>query len=169
MSRTFSSGEFATDFSKAMSGYDFERQFFKVSSRGVSTFALCDYIPARAHAIKRHRRRGWDSKKPRTEIAKKLFENVQIYLGEALSDRLELYCSIGTALDQHHGIDGFFTIGTHDITFDLSTHLKKDYKAKFLITPGDLEDGVRWKLGREIAYIFKEHEQDRLAAEKIVV
>jgi hypothetical protein len=166
MSRNFSSGGFVIDLPENLSGHDFEERFFTVSSRGVGGFELCDYVAARSHAIKKHR--DWNSRRPRTKIALKLFQNVQVYLPGKLGAKLELFCSVGTALDQHHGVDGFFTIGTHDITFDLSTYKKKSYqyKADFLITPKDLEDDVRWKLGREIAYMFQEHEADRLEAEK---
>ena len=64
----------------------------------------------------------WDPARPRTPVATELFECAQTFLALCGRDptKLRLFCAIGSSLDTHHGIDGFFehcgVIATVDLT-----------------------------------------------------
>jgi hypothetical protein len=137
-------------------GYDFEMKVFGMSSKGRKRPYPHLYEHALSLVKQGQKELKWDSLYPKTEIAKKLFDAVKLYLPRELSQKLNLFCAIGTSLDRHYGIDGFFAIEDVEVTFDLATYYKKEYRSDFLITPYDLTDEHLWKLGRDIAQAFKQ-------------
>lgn len=93
----------------------------------------------------------WDPCRPRTTLGLSIFECVQSYLPKHLAFRLELYSAIGTSLDVHHGVDGFFMIDNFIVTIDLSTNQKEFFKSDVLMVR---KDGVvhMWRTCLEIAH-----------------
>jgi hypothetical protein len=136
-------------------GYIWEEEIFGRSSKGNSATYL-DYGAALADAIRRQEELRWDPDHPKTFTANELFECVRSYLPKHLAERLQLFCSVGTALDYHHGIDGFFFLAGIVVSMDLSYRPKKrSIKADFEF-PRTMANSRLWRVGKQIAEKFIE-------------
>jgi len=76
---------------------------------------------------------------------------------ERVRCKIQLFNAIGTTLDYHHGIDGFFELKRGIATFDLTLRSDKDIlKANLFITPEDLDSMENMEqLASSIAEILK--------------
>jgi hypothetical protein len=94
--------------------------------------------------VRSQKRIYWNPKKPKTKTGIEIFECVQSYLPQFLASELELYCAIGTSLDFHHGVDGFFMIHDFIVTIDLTTGWKSSHKAEVLIVRSNVGNSI-WR------------------------
>jgi hypothetical protein len=145
----------------ARTGYDFEEEVLKRSSRGMVRRKppFLEFRDAVVEVLATQPQR-WDSREPPTPLGSALFQSVQDGLPSWLKKDLRLFVATGTALDYYHGIDGFFALveresgALFDIPFDLSIepHPDKSPNVEFVITKADFEDEKRLvELGRRIA------------------
>ena len=81
-------------------------------------------------------------------------EFLQLF-GKPYNEVLRLYCALGTSLDMHHGIDGFFVLGNrHIVTFDLTARLcgeKTSRKADVIIERSRCKSHEMWRVAKELA------------------
>lgn len=86
----------------------------------------------------------WKPRKPRTWLAKKLFDAVKMRLPKYVRNELLLCCALGTPMD-YIGVDGFFVLECHPhfvVTFDLTRcgcpQKQVSLRANGLITINDM-------------------------------
>lgn len=104
-------------------------------------------------------RLSWDVRNPKTKMSAQLFKAVKNKLPEDLSNKLMLYCALGTPLDYFHGIDGFFILEgltEFPVTFDLVRSYgglnRARLKANGLISVKDMSNNRRVRcIGGSIA------------------
>ena len=115
--------------------------------------------------IVRQEELGWNPLSPKTIMGMALFRRVQQELPEHLTDKLLLYCAIGTAFDRWHGVDGFFVLGEGILTFDLSYGNKAEVKADILVTPAMLTyrpEPTARMIGKKVMGWFTKHNAEHL-------
>lgn len=119
------------------------------------------YIPwqdAVLNARKLQKKLDWIPAKPKTEAALLLYEAVQKRLTlQHARKRLQLYCSIGTALDFWHGTDGFFSIDRCIVCIDLTANQKKAPAGRIFLFKSDHLKYGSDNLARKIAKAFNEY------------
>jgi len=114
-------------------GMEWERLFFGHASIDFSKPAFQRWEDAIEEAAAIQSIFSWDPKNPRTEMSRKLYDGVRERLREKYQENLALYCAIGTALDWHHGIDGFFRVGRYVVAIDLTTNKGKKTKGPDIV------------------------------------
>jgi hypothetical protein len=132
------------------SGYIWEEQVFRVSSKMFAKPVYLSWQDAVSDAIERQKDLRWNPTKPRTSVGKEMFECVQSYLPKYLADKLQFFCAIGTALDWYHGVDGFFEIDGFLVTIDLVYSEKQQAKADILFSKKEANI-LLWRVCLEIA------------------
>lgn len=137
---------------KTSGGYAFEMDMFGVSSEFVHEPAYLSYQEATTRAIASQKKLGWSPREPHTPLAKEMFVCVQAFLPKDLASELQLFCAIGTSLDIHHGVDGFFLTDEFCVTMDISCREKKAHEIKADILVMRRDTGRRlWRVSRDIA------------------
>ena len=139
-------------------GEDFERLFLGVSHLDV------EKIPGQSNTISFEeyvdmvrRIQGlfcWNPKRPRTELSRRLFDDVRLILGGEWAKKLRLFVSVGTGLDAHFGTDFFFEVGDSIVTVDLTISRWTRHKSNVILRPDDLFDGDRMEFASKIAGFF---------------
>lgn len=118
---------------------------------------------AEAVAIEKFRAGTWDPGSPPTMTALELQQAVQNALRLRTFILVELVNALGTTMDIHWGVDGYFRLaGTRTIvTFDLTTNYGKvrlGYtKADLFLTPADLSSKTALKgFARKVANLLRQ-------------
>ncbi len=108
-------------------GIVFEGDFFGEDARQHEPNTIIPYkkLPdALQHVRDNQKLVGWNPQRPTTSLSGSLFISVRKKLPPNIAPQLHLYCALGSALDIHFGIDGFFEIPRYCYaTFDLATSL----------------------------------------------
>ncbi len=133
-----------------LNGRQFEEIFFGITGHKIRRPIYVDWDPALIRVIQRQSDLGWDPRIPKTTLSHEFFECIKSYLPSEKAVDLRLFCCLGTTLDWHHGIDGFFMLDGIITTIDLSLKKKADFKADFLISPPD-SPFTFWRICKEIA------------------
>jgi hypothetical protein len=134
-------------------GYIWEEEVFRKSSKGVSLPKYLDWQSSILDAIGQQPKLQWNPSDPKTTMGKEIFECVQSYLPVHLALRLEFYSAVGTAFDFYHGVDGFFLIDKSIVTIDLTCRDKQDAKADIVLSR--LQANIRlWRVCKKIADKF---------------
>lgn len=141
-------------------GSQFELDFAANMNRH-RTFPYVTLREGLAQVIRDYGARG-ERPLPRTFLSSLLFNKIVELLGPEGGDP-ELYDSLDTSLDGHHGTDGFFILNGYFLTFDLSLwKTPDDIKADVLISQERLtySNSMR-NLSRLIIRLLKEQRHDR--------
>jgi hypothetical protein len=87
----------------------------------------------------------WDTKNPNMPVPRLLLQAVKREMG---SSDVEVYTSVGTALDRYHGVDGYFFFQGVMVTMDVTLRDKPEFKADLCFHEVDLDnlDGFAKKI-----------------------
>lgn len=135
-------------------GPGFEREFSGWSFLDVDERLRAEYVHTLRQGIKRVMGYqcfyDWDPKKPRTPLARCLFNNVASGIGD--SGDLGLFIAIGTRLDLM-GIDCFFKYHRRVVTIDLTVRPFKEHpRSDFVLSRLDfLDDEYHERLANRMA------------------
>lgn len=156
-------------------GGQWEENFFGVRSNQFRNAPYADKNQVLQWLAANQNLYDWNPKAPKTKPAKKLFNLVKAGLPVDWAEKLELACAIGSAVDQHHGVDGFFTFeGIHDslvIGIDLTTNPDKLNRNLYITTVyefGDFEvlgDVIAKKLSDELGRVARSKPRSKRARE----
>lgn len=136
-------------------GVLWEKEFFGVSNDMYGEPQYLNWQNAVAQVVEIQGHYNWDPRRPRTTKASEALDCVRSYLPPWMARKVGLFCSIGTALDRFHGVDGFFLIDDWLVTVDLATKMKTgDVKADFILAKNQ-SDVKLWRFCEEVANKFK--------------
>lgn len=130
-----------------VSGADWERMVFGCTSGDFPIPAFTEWEDAIEDVAINQNKFNWDTRKPKTVTAQKIFLDVQRRLDSRFREHLELYCAIGTSLDWNYGTDGFFRIDIYVVPIDLTSNREKAFRRSdvIIVMPQDV---LGTKLGR---------------------
>jgi len=121
---------------------------------------------AEARAVERFRDGSWNPGSPNTATALELQQAVQVSLRLTPMRRVELVNALGTTMDAHWGVDGYFRLAGTEVpiivTFDLTKNQDKirlgPRKAgtDFFLTPTDFStDQALNAFGHKVAHLLR--------------
>jgi len=142
-------------------GREWEVHFFglpeRITFKDIKDVPYVDYRNGLYQAIELQRRRfKINPRKPTAPVTRSLMECVEEFLRlqNIRKGKLYLYCSLGTSLDFHHGVDGFFVLKDKVVTFDLTASMdgKDRRKADVVIPRNRCKNHEMWRIAKEIAF-----------------
>jgi hypothetical protein len=134
-------------------GRVWEGEVFGFSSKNTSLPKYLLWQDALEDVVSSQSKMDWNPEIPKTHTSTELFACVQSYLPKHLQKKLKLYCALGTSLDYHYGVDGFFMIDNYIVTIDLTLSGKTKHKAQVLICKTSMEISI-WRQCQKIAVLL---------------
>jgi hypothetical protein len=141
-------------------GEDFERAMLGISHSTARhavprLFGTRDFETCVEHVKENQQYLGWNPRKPKTLLSKRIYTCVASGLKELPKKDLRLFISVGTPLDEKYGVDCFFEFQGAIVTIDLTiSERKQDPRADVVLTLADLNFDLHYALSWRISHLL---------------
>ena len=141
-------------------GEDFERAMLGVSHSTARSavprlFGARDFETCVDHVKQHQQCLGWNPRKPKTLLSKRVYTCVASGLKALPKKDLRFFISVGTPLDEKYGVDCFFEFQGAIVTIDLTISERKGYpKADVVLTLEDLRFDLHYAMSSRISSLL---------------